>query len=174
MSCRRFPILTTCVCSFLREECVSLSNGLISSRGYLETLRLVFFYWQVLASFIYSARIWQNSTAYILNSYHPLIFSLRIETVYAKVGFGTDAHTLTALRLRILAAYLLFCIGSVFRFTLYVAHIILAWLPHNGWYSNFPGVTPYLQRKTFTSGGHQFLLNNVNIAYLTCSFLPTP
>lgn len=125
-------------------------------------------------TFIYSTRICQISTEYILNSYHPLIFSLRIETVYAKVGFGTDAHTLTALRLRILAAYLLFCIGSVFRFTLYVAHIILAWLPHNGWYSNFPGVTPYLQRKTFTSGGHQFLLNNVNMAYLICSFLPTP
>ena len=76
--------------------------------------------------FIYSTRIRQISTEYILNSYHPLIFSSRIETVYAKVGFGTDAHTLTALRLRILAAYLLFCIGSVFRFTLHVAHITLA------------------------------------------------
>ena len=126
-------------------------------------------------TFIYSTRIRQISTEYILNSYHPLIFSSRIETVYAKVGFGTDAHTLTALRLRILAAYLLFCIGSVFRFTLYVAHITLAWLPHNGWYSNFPGVTPYLQRKIFTSGGHRFLLNNVILwKYLICSFSPTP
>ena len=36
------PMLTTCVCSSLREECVSLSNSLTSSRGCLATLRLVF------------------------------------------------------------------------------------------------------------------------------------
>lgn len=72
-------------------------------------------------SFIYSARIRQISTEYILDSYHPLILSSRIETVYAKVGFVTDAHTLTALRLRILAAYLSFCMSSTFRFTLCIA-----------------------------------------------------
>ena len=42
---------------FQREEYVSLSNSLIPSKGNMATLRLVFFSWQVLASFVYSARI---------------------------------------------------------------------------------------------------------------------
>ena len=52
-----FPACYLACSRFQREEYVSLSNGLIPSRGNMATLRLVFFSWQVLASFVYSARI---------------------------------------------------------------------------------------------------------------------